>query len=358
MNTILITESTKVKVHLAVPVMKAGLKDALVRRLTQLDIDVEVGDAEAAADDATAIDLREYVFTPQTSVPELVEFVIRKIPFNFHELPLLTEGESKVIRLLTDKIVVEAFKPTVYSFTHNRYGIVEGTEEVRIQFTAEIFRQMNRHKDENGNSLGNAFLAVVESPDGSLLVQEKVDACNLEVRVKRFHIGSPVHRYRYTEQYASAQQDESPIRKWSRFDKPIVCFDWRNPLTDDAGVRLADEPISDDYASVWIQDVDSAKKLARNTFLWMEKLFREANLLLIDICFFIDRPGKKVFGEISPDCMRVRFLDGDPNTAESFDKDIWRNGEKEMLLLDRYKKLHELLFNQSLKIHENGKKNS
>jgi phosphoribosylaminoimidazole-succinocarboxamide synthase len=274
-----------------------------------------------------------------------IEQVVSTLPIDFDALPLVTEGESKILRRLTEKLLVERFKPTVYSFTHNRYGNVEGTDAIRARFSAEIFRRMS-HLPPESDPPRNAFVALLETPLGPLTVQRQVETSNLEVRVKRFHIGSPLHRYRYTERFDSTQTCGA-VKRWSRFDQPVVCFDWRNPLTDDQGCRLSDEPLSDDYAAVWMENVTSAKQVARKTFEWMEQLFADAGLLLVDICFFIDRSGKIIFGEISPDCMRVKELVTDMNNASAFDKDIWRHGFSPDVLKEQYEKILDRLFSQS-----------
>ncbi len=320
------------------------LMDPLCKRLNELSIKATVA-SPSTEDDSIKIDFKKFTGNRPGFVFELVEHVIQQLPFDFEQLPLLVEGESKIIRQLNSKIVVEQFKPTVYSFTHNRYGEAEGTAEQRVLFSAELFRSMNRYSFTHQKKLRNAFLAVVTTSNGPLLVQEKVETCNLEVRVKRYHIGSPLHRYKYTEKYDTVQLNETPLTKWTRFDVPLVCFDWRLPLMDEQGNRLADEPISDDYAGIWMRDVVEAKNLARDTFSWMESLFRDAGLLLVDICFFIDKTGHVLYGEISPDCMRVREGLGDPRESESLDKDLWRQGEKEKLIAKRYQKLFHILFN-------------
>ena len=331
------------------------LVEPLVKRLQELDIETTAYSKQSG--DVVNIDFKDFKGKRSIILSELLEHVIQQLPFAFEKLPLLVEGESKIIRQLNSKIVVEQFKPTVYSFTHNRYGEVEGTAELRVLFTGELFRSMNRYNKEQRKELRNAFLAVVNTADGPLLVQEKVETCNLEVRVKRYHIGSPVHRYKYTEKHNTVQLNEAPLTKWTRFDVPLVCFDWRLPLTDEEGNRLADEPISDDYAGVWMSGVVEAKNLARETFSWMERVFRDSGLLLIDICFFIDKTGRILYGEISPDCMRVRDGLGDPKESESFDKDLWRQGEKEKLLAKRYHKIYHILFSSTTKNDNHGKSN-
>jgi phosphoribosylaminoimidazole-succinocarboxamide synthase len=326
------------------------LMEPLCKRLKELDIQAAIRHDKTKTDDSIPVYFKDFIGKSNVLLFELVEHVIQQLPFQLEALPLLVEGESKIIKLLNSKMVVEQFKPTVYSFTHNRYGEVEGTAELRVLFSSELFRSMNRYNHEQVKHLKNAFLAVVYTADGPLMVQEKVETCNLEVRVKRYHIGSPVHRYKYTEKYNTVQLNEAPLKKWTRFDVPLVCFDWRLPLTDELGNRLADEPISDDYAGVWMNDIVEAKNLARETFSWMERVFRDSGLLLVDICFFIDKTGRVLYGEISPDCMRVRDGLGEPDESGSFDKDLWRQGEKEQLLAKRYHKLFHILFSHISKI--------
>jgi phosphoribosylaminoimidazole-succinocarboxamide synthase len=269
----------------------------------------------------------------------MIEQVLRSVQVDFVTLPLLVRGDSKEIRLLTPRIALTRLLPTVYSFTFNRYGVVPGTDEVRARFSAELFRQMAA--EPGASHLPSAFLGLVESPVGPLLAEEVVETCNLEVRVKRFHIGSPVHRYRYVEAHRTAF-GRMPLQRWSRFEQPVVCFDWRHPLHDKNGVRLADEPLSDDYAAMWIDSVSRAKALVRRTFEWIERRFANAGLQLVDICFFVDRTGSVLYGEISPDCMRVRsHASAD---AEALDKDHWRSGGEPSEVLARYRRLHELVF--------------
>ena len=273
----------------------------------------------------------------------IVEQVLRAVRFDFAALPLLVKGDSKEIRLLTPRIALAKLLPTVYSFTFNRYGIVPGTDHVRARFSAALFREMAA--EPGPWYLPSAFLGLIESPVGPLLAEEVVDTCNLEVRVKRFHVGSPVHRYRHVESHATAFGGP-PLQRWVRFDEPVVCFDWRHPLKGDDGTRLADEPLPDDYAAIWIDSVPRARALASRAFKWIERRFSRAGLQLVDICFFIDRTGSVLYGEISPDCMRVRSRAS--ADAEALDKDHWRSGGEAHEVRSRYDRLHELVFNSGV----------
>lgn len=269
----------------------------------------------------------------------MVEQVLQQLSFDFRSLPLLTQGESKEIRLLTPRIALARLLPTVYSFTHRRYGTAPGTDEVRTRFSADLFRLMSR--SPGVRPLANAFLGLVETSSGPLLAEHVVEPGNVEVRVKRYHIGSPIHRYRFTEDHPTVG-GLPPLQKWHRFERPLVCFDWRHPQEDEKGEALADEPLPDDYAGIWIADVPGAKRLARESFEWIEQLFAAKGLRLIDICFFVDQPGEVIFGEISPDCMRVRSSASDQ--AEALDKDEWRSGGGAADVLERYKRLHSIVF--------------
>lgn len=273
----------------------------------------------------------------------LLERTLRVLPLDFDSLPLVVEGESKIIRKWTERLVAIRFKATVYSFTANRYGEAPGSDRVRLKFTAALFRLMAAAKFEFDAKPRSAFLAEVESASGPLLIERLVEPCNLEVRIKRYHVGSPLHRYRYTEKYMTVQNGK-PLLRWSRLDRPVVCFDWRHPLLDEEQNRLADEPLPDDYAAIWINNFPNAKKMALQTFLWMETVFEGADLRLVDVCIFIDREGQTIYGEISPDCMRVRLGLGDPGQSEPADKDLWRSGHSPDALLLRYEDLYQRLF--------------
>ncbi|WP_428738254.1 phosphoribosylaminoimidazolesuccinocarboxamide synthase [Sulfurimonas sp.] len=315
--------------------------DYLLDICSDLELDVKLNKDETKGDKIVLLGPKNESITVDFTNTErsLIEQVLSQIDIEFETLPLFVQGDSKEIRLLTPKIALARLVPSVYSYTYNRYGMAPGTDEVRARFSADIFRKMN---DEPGPyRLASAFLGLIDTKDGVLLAEQVVQTCNLEVRVKRFHIGSPLHRYLYIDNH-STSENGPPLQRWSKFEKPVVCFDWRHPLHDEDGKRLADEPLPDDYAALWLDNIEAAKKLARDTFLWLEQKFAAAGLLLVDICFFIDRTGQVLYGEISPDCMRIR--DGTSTNAAALDKDVWRSGGKPEEVLANYMKLYELVF--------------
>ena len=71
-------------------------------------------------------------------------------------------------------------------------------------------------------------------------------------------------------------------------------------------------------------------------------MFWSKGLKLIDICYFIDSSGTVIFGEISPDCMRVRSQATDDSAA--LDKDEWRSGGSPGDVLERYQLLYKTVF--------------
>ena len=229
--------------------------------------------------------------------------ILQQVHFDFPELPLLVLGDSKEIRLLTPKIALARLLPTLV-FVHEQQ--VRGGGGHRGHPGQVLGGDLPGHGLVPGGlpASPRRFLSLVESPVGPLLAERRVEVCNLETRVKRYHIGSPIHRYLFTEEHPTVAGPA--LQRWERFAEPIVCFDWRHPLTDREGNRLADEPLPDDYAALWTRDVQLAKRLARDTFGWLEDFFTAGGLKLIDICFFIDQSSGTIYGEISPDCMRVQ----------------------------------------------------
>ncbi|MES1181357.1 MAG: hypothetical protein ABUL44_01035, partial [Flavobacterium sp.] len=103
------------------------LMEPLCKRLNELDIQAVVQQDKTKTDNSIPVHFKDFIGRANVLLFELVEHVIQQLPFQLEALPLLIEGESKIIKLLNSKMVVEQFKPTVYSFTHNRYGEVEGT---------------------------------------------------------------------------------------------------------------------------------------------------------------------------------------------------------------------------------------
>lgn len=250
----------------------------------------------------------------------------------FNSLPLVTEGESKIIRDAGDGLAVIKLKPTIYSFTSNRAGVIPGSELLRLRAVACFTKLLNEER------IPNTYIDVSDKFILSYLVESPPP---IEVIVKAFHTGTPKHQY-YGMSGSRVRKGSlyhgTSIEDEGAYPTPIVRFDWRNPLTHPTtGISLSDEALCDDQAELFI-DVRKAKRTALQAFQVLSEFLMDRDIVLYDICFFITEDGKTLFGEISQDCGRFRHFDKD-----SLDKDVWRHGGSSSLVMNKWKRLLELI---------------
>jgi phosphoribosylaminoimidazole-succinocarboxamide synthase len=251
----------------------------------------------------------------------------------FEALPLVVEGESKIVRDAGDGMAVIRFKPTIYSFSSNRAGVVPGSDSLRLGAT-RIFVDVLRSA-----AIDHAYLEVGERFVRSRLI---ADPPPIEVVVKAFHSGTSKHRY--------VGMSRHPIRASHPFyagmsfgpddgyPVPLVRFDWRNPLRHpETGARLADEVLGDGQAD-WFIDVAAARKTAAQTYQALASFLAARDIVLYDLCLFVTHDGRTVFGEISQDCGRFRHFD-----LGSLDKDVWRAGGSSEHVLEKWALLLKLI---------------
>ncbi len=67
------------------------------------------------------------------------------------------------------------------------------------------------------------------------------------------------------------------------------------------------------------------------------------NIYFQDVCLMLTVDGDKLYGEISQDCGRYKYIK--ENELSDLDKDIWRSGGSSELVLQKYKYIRELLEN-------------
>ncbi|HMO17601.1 MAG TPA: hypothetical protein PKA63_05255 [Oligoflexia bacterium] len=268
----------------------------------------------------------------------------------FQNLPLVVRGESKEVRYLGDGKVVIKFLPTIYSFTSNRAGIVEGSDTLRLQATRILVDVLR----ENG--MNHAYNEVTDKwVLADLLLQRQTEKClesfrpsdltddeilqldyapPIEVVVKRMHSGTSKHRY--FGMSGSRVRDSHPLfanaKIWDEdaYPVPIVRFDWRNPLKDDKGKNLADEILPEPVAN-WFIDVQAATRTALSAYEAINDFLGDNDIVCYDLCLFISEDGKTIFGEISQDCGRYRHFD-----LGSLDKDVWRTGGSSEMVLEKW----------------------
>ena len=275
----------------------------------------------------------------------------------FAALPLVVEGESKEVRYAGEGKVVIRFKPTIYSFTANRAGVVEGSDVLRLRASrvfADVLRDAgiaHAYREVNDRwALADLMLQprTARDPDpfrpADLREAEQASlgvAPPIEVVIKRMHSGTSKHRYFGMAGWPV--RASHPLYRSFRFanedayPSPIVRFDWRNPLLDDKGNRLADEILPEPVAD-WFIDVAKAKDTALRVYDALSEFLNERDVVCYDLCLFITEDGKTVFGELSQDCGRYRHFD-----LGSLDKDVWRAGGSSDQVLGKWRTLLELI---------------
>ncbi len=263
------------------------------------------------------------------------------------------EGESKKI-FGWGYIGLVELKPTMYSFTHNRYGIVEGTSTLRHRFWGLFSAELNKYVSESflSNPRGNTIdgnIGMKLNPDypfisnylGFVCIKGKEysivryakELPPIETVWKRYLVGVMKHGLKQVDKHNTRMRER--INYEGTLPSDIVRFDWSNPLPN------KDECIPDEFAGFYI-DTENAKKTARLASLIIDKMLRSKGYELVDICYFMDYEGMLIHSEITPDGMRVR------KGGESFDKDLWRTGKDKETILGVWRELYEDLKCQKL----------
>ncbi|WFU40955.1 hypothetical protein QA640_43625 [Bradyrhizobium sp. CB82] len=235
----------------------------------------------------------------------------------FDALPLVQEGESKILRELAPGLVAIKFKPTIYSMSANRYESVEGTEALRLSASAILWQVLR----DAGLSIGVLDVA------HDCYVAPYVDAPPVETIVKAALVGTPVHLYHGITEHRT--RDGLPLRIGAQHPA-YVRFDWRNPL-----------PHKDECMPLWLAnrfiDIEAATETALAAFGALRSFLSKRRIEILDICFFIDASGRTIFGEVSPDCMRCKYLGSD------LDKDLWRKGRSRAEVSDGWRQFLDLI---------------
>lgn len=256
-------------------------------------------------------------------VPTRAPLIERLTDKEFESMPLVVEGESKVVRDAGDGLAVIRYKPTIYSFTHGRTGVVLGSDVLRLRAVRALI---------HGAGLEHAYLDVSDRYVLSRLIRRPPP---IEVVVKAFHMGTSKHRY--VGMAGRPVRDGHPCAGFSfeedgRYPNVVVRFDWRNPMHHPTnGKLLADEVLGEDHAD-WFIDVAKARETALNCYQALTRFLGPRGIILCDICFFITEDGATVFGEVSQDCGRFRHHD-----MGSLDKDVWRAGGSSEQVLEKWR---------------------
>jgi phosphoribosylaminoimidazole-succinocarboxamide synthase len=269
----------------------------------------------------------------------------------FKKLPLVVEGESKEVRYTGNGEVVIRLKPTIYSYTHNRTGIIEGSDTLRLAAIARLLPVLQQagvqhtYREVTDRWIRSQLVLQPEvigkpapfRPD-DLSATELAAlpvAPPIEVVAKAVHGGTPKHRYFGMSNVPLKHGGHIAVD--APYPQPFIRFDWRNPMHGPDGTRLADEVLPEPMAD-WYIDTADAQQTALRAFTALQTYLRDCGLELWDICFFIAQDGTTMFGEVSPDCLRVRAADG-----AALDKDVWRQGGSSETVLSKWQNFVELL---------------
>lgn len=281
----------------------------------------------------------------------------------FRTFPFVVEGESKEIRQHPEdpgKVVIW-LKPSIYSFTENRTGWIEGSNLLRARAMKILIPILKEggidHAYEEINDLTGFIVARKIQPH---------EDPNTEVIIKRFNGGTSYHRYYGMHEHPT--RSGHPFWPGETFDKmgpyggPKVRFDWRNPFWNPekvaalrasdptlpaevylwpaelrAKIMMRDEVMGEDFANEVI-DVRAARKTALWAYTLLQQFMATRKIVIYDLCLFITADGKTVYGEINQDCGRFRHLD-----HGMLDKDVWRGGGSAEDVLAKWQLLCEML---------------
>ena len=242
---------------------------------------------------------------------------VDKLNEKFDSYPLVTEGESKVVRDVGNNLVLIRLKPTIFSFKANRASIVECSDQLRLRISEILWKILY----EAGINIS------IKAVGRSSYLSKKILPPPTEVIVKSYHVGTPKHIYKNMGSYNT--RFGSFIRP-GQSHQPYVRFDWRNPL-----------PEKDECLPIWLADqfinTTTAEKTALVSYNVLTEFLGKCGLTLQDLCLCITDDGNEIFGEISPDCMRVKHME------EDLDKDLWRKGRSGETVVANWHKLLNLI---------------
>lgn len=283
---------------------------------------------------------------------------------DFRSMDLIVEGESKEIREDpndSDKVIIW-LKPTVYSFTENRCGILEGSNLARARAMKTLIPLLK------SAGIDHAYEEICDQTGFILARKIKPEEDpNVEVIVKCYNSGTSYHRYYGLDKKPT--RASHPFWPGDTFTKdeclngPKIRFDWRNPffnpekraffkseygLPSDiyqwpaeirSRVMMRDEVMGEDFANEVI-DVKNARRTALHAYSVLQQHMARCNIIIYDLCFFLTTDGKTMYGEVNQDCGRFRHLD-----HGMLDKDLWRAGLPPEKVLEKWRLMADMIEN-------------
>jgi len=205
---------------------------------------------------------------------------------DFASLSLFFEGNSRIIKQLSDGRLICRLKPTIFSWEDGGYIYVPGIDAIRLKLNAILCDVLHK------NGVKTSTIDTLEE----YIIMEKYEIPPIEVVVKGSFIGSPKHIYKSIEKSQTRFKSFIPHKH-----NPYVRFDWRNPLP------LDDQCMPEELANYFI-DVEEAKKTALSSFHILQSYYLNYDLDLLDICFFMNTKGNVICAEVSTDNCRLAYV--------------------------------------------------
>ncbi|MBT5021936.1 hypothetical protein HOK51_03620 [Candidatus Woesearchaeota archaeon] len=313
------------------------------------------------------------------NIRNIVEYYVQENLNKVNFKKPFIEGESKKFfeiksTNLKPKIALIELKPTMYSFTYNRYGVVEHTDILRLKFWRLFASMLNNNVSNHVTKKKQDKLITKDAEKlipknfpfisnylGQTIHKNKTYAIvflansipPLEIIWKNYLVGTMKHNLKTVDQHKTKLTNKKitlgkPINYESKFPKDIIRFDWRNPLPD------KDECIPDEFAEFYI-NTSTARSVARMASLMLNRLLQSKGYELVDLCYFMNYSGTRIHSEITPDGMRIKQKQSEnqkqnkkqnkTQKQKSFDKDLWRQGKDKDTIVRVWSELFEDLSN-------------
>ena len=218
-------------------------------------------------------------------------------------MTFILQGKVKTVFELDepDKVLIQ-YEDKVTAGNGKKEAYVEDKGKVCCQISELLFQELERYGIKTH---------YVSMPTHRAMAVKKVDIIPIEVVVRNVAAGSIVR--------------QTPLEEGTVFSNPLVEFYLKDDekddplLTEDRARLIGDYPLRE------------LKQLAAEVNVVLQDIFKKIDLTLVDfkLEYGHDKDGNLLLAdELSPDGMRLWKV----GTSESFDKDLFRNGNGDILL--------------------------
>ena len=218
-------------------------------------------------------------------------------------MTFILQGKVKTVFELDepDKVLIQ-YEDKVTAGNGKKEAYVEDKGKVCCQISELLFQELERYGIKTH---------YVSMPTHRAMAVKKVDIIPIEVVVRNIAAGSIVR--------------QTPLEEGTVFSNPLVEFYLKDDekddplLTEDRARLIGDYPLRE------------LKQLAAEVNVVLQDIFNKIDLTLVDfkLEYGYDVNGNLLLAdELSPDGMRLWKV----GTSESFDKDLFRKGNGDILL--------------------------